>query len=116
MPVKHDNKIDTEQEKFEIERKKFELEREKYDYSKTIDQQKLKSDRVTKRWSQFSIFIPVVILLVGFFLNSNAERAKREGIQHEEFIRAQRQFVEKQLAEFYYPIQLRLNKDNAFFK
>lgn len=104
-----------EQEKFELERKKFELEEIKFHHSKNLDYQKLKTDRVAKLWTPLSIFTPMAVFLIGFYLNSGSEQAKREQANREEVIKSKRQFVEKQLAEFYYPIQLRLHKDNAFF-
>lgn len=110
------NKTDVDQDKLELERRRLELEELKFNYAKDIDEKKLKSDRSAKLWSQFSLLTPIILLLVGFFLNSYSERSKRTQAQHEEVIKEKRQFVEKQLAEFYYPIQLRLNKDNAYFQ
>jgi hypothetical protein len=109
------NKVDIEHERLELERRKFELEERKLEYAKAIDEKKLKSDSVAKRWSQFSVFVPIIILLAGFFLNSCSERLKREQTQREDLIKQKRQYIEKQLSEFYYPIQLRLHKDNAIF-
>jgi hypothetical protein len=108
-------KPNIELEKFQLEVRKFELEKEKFNYTKTIDKQKLKSDRLTKFWTQFSILTPLLILIVGFFLNSYSERTKREHTQQEGVTNSKRSYIEKQLSQFYYPIQLRLNKDNAFF-
>jgi len=110
------NKTDVDQEKLELERRRLELEELKFNYAKDIDEKRLKSERLAKLWSQFSLLTPIIILLVGFFLNSYTERAKRTQDQNLAAIKEKRQFIEKQLAEFYYPIQLRLNKDRAWLE
>lgn len=115
MNVMSANKIDFEHEKLELERKKLELEEMKLNHAKIMDEKKLASDSLAKRWTQFSVFIPVIILLGGFFLNSYSERLRRDQAQKEELIKQKRQFIEKQLAEFYYPIQLRLHKNHSVF-
>lgn len=108
-------KIDPEQERLELERRKLELEERRFAYAQMIDGKKLKSERTAKLWSQMSMFIPLVILLLGFFLNSHAEQRREDREQQEKLIQQKRDFITRQLSEFYYPIQLRLHKDNAVF-
>jgi hypothetical protein len=116
MQATNTDKTDIESEKLELDRRRLELEELKFTHAKAIDEKKLKADRSSKLWSQFSIFTPVVVILLGFALNSYSERLKVDRARFEETNKQKRQFIEKQLSEFYYPIQLRLNKDNAFFE
>src|SRR2546423_14471831 len=109
------DKADAEQEKLELERKRFELEEMKFAHAKTMDEKKLKSERSTKLWRKFSIFTPLIILLVGVFLISYGERLKREQVLKLETVKGQRQFVAKQMAEFDYPTQFRLIKGGGVF-
>jgi hypothetical protein len=121
------NKPDIEQQKFDFEREKFELEKEKFEHARKHDQQKLESDRTTKLWTQVSIFTPLVIVIIGFFLNAFYEQYKldkvryyeqnqRERLQKKEDYKAKRQFIVKQLEEFYYPLDFRLFKNHALFE
>jgi hypothetical protein len=109
-------RTDPEQERLELERRKLELEERKFGHAQKMDEKKLESERTSKLWSQLSIFFPLVILLVGFFLNSSAEQHRRDLARQEEIVKGRRDFITEQLSKFYYPIQLRLHKDNAIFK
>lgn len=117
------SKPDIEFEKIQLENRRLDLEERRLAYTREMDEKKLSSDRRTKLWSQLTIFIPVVVLLISFFLNNRAERAKdereqirRERANAEALKREKRAFIEKQLTEFYYPVILRLHKDNAVWE
>jgi hypothetical protein len=127
MEDKKKYKPDIEQQKLDFEMEKFELEKEKFEHAKNIDDQKLKSDRTTKLWTQVSIFTPLVIVIIGFFLNVFYEQYKRDEVRRfeqkqrklilrKEDYKAKRQFIVKQLEEFYYPLQFRLVKNHALFE
>jgi hypothetical protein len=126
MEDKKKNKPDIEQQNFDFEREKFEFEKQKFEHARDFDERKLKSDRTTKLWTQVSIFTPLVIVIVGFFLNAFYEQYKqnqvreyeqrqREQLQRKENYKAKRQFIVKQLEEFYYPLVFRLIKNHALF-
>jgi hypothetical protein len=95
-----------------IEEQKLTLERDRLDF----ENKKHDSDVSSKRWSQAATFFPIVLLILTFLLNQCADRNKQELEQkvarHTEQIR----FVDKQLAEFYYPVKMRLERDNAVWE
>ena len=111
-----DMKEDPEQEGVQLEWRKLELEEKKFSHVQMMDAKKLKSERSAKLWSQLSLFVPLAILLVGFILNSRAEHSRRYREQQDELVKGKRDFITRQLSEFYYPIQLRLHKGNAVFE
>jgi|RhiMetdeSRZDD1v2_1073273.scaffolds.fasta_scaffold280330_3 hypothetical protein len=61
-----------------------------------------------------------LLLLVGFLINKSIERfrsaqALKNELNKQRFV-TQLQFIERQLSEFYWPIYLRLQKDNAVWR
>lgn len=58
----------------------------------------------------------ILALIAGYWINKQFERFKSKQSLYLEIAREKRQLVEKQLAEFYWPILIRLEKDNAIWK
>lgn len=56
------------------------------------------------------------VLLAGLWLNRELEAYKSRQTQSLEIAREKRQVLEKQISEFYQPILLRLERDNAIWK
>jgi hypothetical protein len=95
--------------KLSHEKECLEFEREKFNKQLALD----KSLRI---WSLLSTFVPLLIVILGYYLNLFADRDKKyqelKISQHTEQIR----FVDKQLAEFFYPVKMRLERDNAVWE
>lgn len=97
----------------EIESRKIALEIEKFEYQKKQDELRAKTDIRSKRWAQLSVLIPIVAIIISFLTNSVLERNKIASASRQEQLRSDREFINKQLSDFYYPIFLRLEKDSA---
>ncbi len=107
--------MNIEEQKMEFERRKIELEETKYQDSKELDKQKFNADVSAKKWSQISTFIPIVALILSYQFNFTMEKRKQENSQNMAICDAKISYIDKQLSEFYYPIQMRLEKDNAIW-
>jgi hypothetical protein len=106
-------KMDIELEKFKLEQKKFELEQEKFAHSTELDKRKIKAENWSRFWSQFSIFVPLLLLLTGFFINTYSDSVKVERNKREELRKEELGVIDKQLTEFFYPLQQYLQTDNV---
>lgn len=102
-----------EELKLDIDKRRLILEESKFEYSKAQDERHEKTERLGKVWMQLSTVIPIVAIIVGFYMNVRLENVKRENVAYAESRATQRAFVDKQLSDFYYPIHLRLQKDTA---
>ena len=103
-------------EKNVIEREKLGFEREKFDLQRALDERKFRSEVSAKKWSQIATFVPILVVILGFYFSQTLESAKKT----QEAAIAQRaariQFVERQLSDFYYPVKMRLERDNAIWE
>ena len=96
-----------------IESSKLRLEEAKFQHTVANDEKRNRSDRQTKLWSPLLTLIPILAIIVGYHFNSRLEQQKSFLTQSTALVTLKRQFVDRQLADFYYPIQLRLEKDTA---
>ena len=64
--------------------------------------------------------IGILLILVGYFINKFLEKFKANQALRNEFIKqrslARQQLIEKQLSEFYWPVYIRLQKDNIIWR
>jgi hypothetical protein len=102
-----------EEARIDLERKRIDLEERKFRHSAEYDEKKLLADKSAKTWAQISTFIPIVVIVIGFNLNLALDSAKLSNSARSESLVRRVQFVDRQLAELYYPIMLRLEKDSA---
>jgi hypothetical protein len=105
--------VTAEEEKLDIERKTLQLEELKFRHSADYDEKRFKSERSAKIWSQISTFVPILAIIIGFYSSIGLESLKQSNLSRAESVKIKKQFIDRQLAEFYYPIKLRLEKDTA---
>jgi hypothetical protein len=99
----------------DIEEQKLALEERKFAFSRECEEQKFRTESRLRIWGQLTALIPILAIIVGYFVNERAESGKREAAVRTEARAESRRMVDKQLAEFYYPIALRLEKDGAIW-
>lgn len=99
-----------------IEQEKFDFEKFKFSKSEEREEARFKADLVSKRWSLFATFIPVIAIVVGLFGNVYLESVKQLNANKSTQQKIKREFVDRQLSDFYYPIQMRLEKDTAVWE
>jgi hypothetical protein len=87
-----------------IDLQRFEFDKLKAQKDDEREQQHFEAERKERRWSHLAIIIPLLTGIIGYFVQSAVARTK-----------AELRFVDRQLSELYYPIQLRLKKDDALF-
>jgi hypothetical protein len=102
-----------EQQRVDIEQEKFQLEKHRFDYSVSVDDRKFKAEKSARMWSQISTLVPILALIIGFFTSERLESLKSTRALKVEVLKTKRDFVSRQLTEFYYPIELRREKDTA---
>lgn len=103
----------TDQRIADLEDRKIALEREKFEYQKQQDERRANTEGQSKRWTQLSVLIPILAIILSFLANSTLDRNKNIAASRQEQLRADRDFIDRQLSNFYYPIFLRLEKDSA---
>src|SRR4051812_22471297 len=112
--------LELKAEQLEIEKKKLELEQRKAADSKKLEQDKLDTEKAKSVWTrsstQLSVVIPILVLIIGNLLNQYADREKAKQESASQHRKAMRDFIQRQLSEFYYPVQFRLWKDDATWK
>jgi hypothetical protein len=106
-------KVDIELENFKLEERKFKLEQERFKHSCTLDKEKVRVERSSRKWSQFSVFVPLVLVILGFFANIYTEKVKVARTQREELRKEELGVIDKQLTEFFYPLQQFLQTDDV---
>ncbi|MGH7843438.1 MAG: hypothetical protein ACREQT_18215 [Candidatus Binataceae bacterium] len=62
------------------------------------------------------LLIAILLLMAGFWLNTKLERLKTDLNLRSDVAKEQRQELGQELSQFYYPIYLRLEKDNTVWK
>jgi len=119
--------MDIEERKLQLDREKYDFEKLRHSESQALEERRLATEVSSRRWGQLATFVPVLALVVGFFLNQSAERDKRDAANNAEIRRVEREvalqrhtdrlrFVERQLSDFYYPVKIRLERDNAVWE
>ena len=108
--------LDADAVKIEIERQKLELEVQKFKHIAEYDEKKFRSEKAKKFWSQIATLIPILAIIIGFYSNVRLESIKQVNASSVASIKQKKDFIDRQLAHFYYPIKLRLEKDTAVWK
>jgi hypothetical protein len=90
-----EQKVDIERQKLRLEERKFHLEQR------------------ARLWAPLLTMIPILAIIVGYYFNTRLESQKNAQAHHADMLKLKRQFIDRQLGELYYPIQLRLEKDTA---
>jgi hypothetical protein len=103
-------------EKLQLEKARFEFEKERTQRSRDFEERRFRSEISAKRWAQISTLLPLLVLVIGFQLNQFGEARKRANELRIAQSNAQLQFIDQQLAQFYYPIKIRLERDNAVWE
>jgi hypothetical protein len=86
----------------EFQRLEFETTRALRDDER--EELRFKAEGNARRWSQLAVVLPLLTAVLGYFVQSALARHN-----------VQLRFIDRQLSQFYYPIQLRLKKDDALF-
>lgn len=98
------------------EEARLELDREEFNRRWEMEERKFRAELVSKKWTQISTFVPILVIIVGYFvsteLESSKQQARRESAENSQKV----EYIDRQLSTFYYPIQLRLRKDSAIWK
>ena len=97
----------------DIDRQKLLLEEAKFRHTVQIDEKRFHWERSGKLWSQLLALVPIVAIVIGYYFNSRLESDRSIRTQNIAVLTLQRQFLDRQLADFYYPIKLRFEKDTA---
>lgn len=105
-----------EANKLTIDRERLTFEQQKHNEQIALDERKFQSDQSAKKWSQAATFVPIALLILGFFLGQSADRSKKEQDRASAVQVERIRFIKKQLAEFYYPVKMRLDRDNAVWE
>jgi hypothetical protein len=96
-----------------LEYKRLNLERDRFAYQKIRDQAMDQANKRVKLWAQLSTVVPVLVIILSFLANASLERSKSAAVSRQEQLRFDRDFIDKQLSNLYYPIRLKLEKDSA---
>jgi len=67
----------TEEARLELERERLTLEREKFERESALEERKYHSDVAAKKWSQLATFVPILALVIGFYLSQALESSKK---------------------------------------
>lgn len=105
-----------EDEKLALEKERYELEKLKFSKSEEREERNFKADQSSRRWSQIATFIPVIAIILGLFANIHLESVKQSNANASLQLKLKRDFIDRQLSEFYYPIKMRLEKDTAVWQ
>ncbi len=93
---------DNDQATLSLAERRFAFEKKQAEDKRLGDEARAKGEKVASRWTRLSIVIPLVGAIVGYFVQSAATQRN-----------VKRRFIDQQLSELYYPVQLRLKKDSA---
>jgi hypothetical protein len=103
----------TEEERFLLDRERFEFDRLSASHERELRERDFKEQRRARIWSQIATFLPIVAIILGFYVNLSLESRKQFNADNALAKNIKREFIDRQLSELYYPIQLRLEKDTA---
>ena len=101
---------------FQLAKDRFEFEKQKAIADSASEKARYEADRSAKVWSQLSTLLPILTLVLGFLLQSNAEKKRVHQEREVQRKKEIRDGIGKQLSELYYPIQRRLQKDDAVWQ
>jgi hypothetical protein len=97
----------------DLDRQRLQLEEARFRHTVQIDEKRFSWDRSGKIWSQLLALVPIVAIVIGYYFNSQLESDRSVRTQNVAALTLQRQFIDRQLADLYYPIKLRFEKDTA---
>ena len=92
--------VENDQATLSLAERRFVFEKQQAEEKRLGDGARAKGEKVASRWTRLSIVIPLVGAIVGYFVQTAATQRNVE-----------RRFIDQQLSELYYPVQLRLKKD-----
>jgi hypothetical protein len=87
-----------------LEVQRFEFDKARAMRDESREELRSRAEKTSRFWVRFAILLPVLTAMVGYFVQSDMARKN-----------AQVRFIDRQLSEFYYPVQLRLRKDDELF-
>ena len=102
-----------DEERLEIERERLSFERSDTEHERCLRERDFKEQRKSRIWSQIATFVPIIGIIIGFYVNLRLDASKQANADHSLATKVKRDFIDRQLAELYYPIRLRLEKDTA---
>lgn len=105
-----------EEDRFALERMRHDFDQIKFSKSEEREERRFKADQASRRWSQMATFIPILAIIFGLFGNIYLESVKQSNVNAATQLKLKRDFIDRQLSEFYYPIKLRLEKDTAVWQ
>jgi hypothetical protein len=100
----------------ELARERFEFEKQKAMADAASEKRRYDADRSAKVWGQLATLLPILTLVLGFLLQSGAEKRKVRQEREVQRKNETRNVINRQLAELYYPVQRRLQKDDAVWQ
>lgn len=111
-----DNPRPINERRLELDIKRYELDAEDSIEERKVTLERLRQERTAKRWTQVSVMVPVLAIVLTYWANQLSESSKYAQQQHAESVKEQRAFIRKQLSELYYPLALHLKKDDAIWE
>jgi len=105
-----------EDDRFSLERLRYDFEQVKFSKSEEREERLFKANQSSRRWSQIATFIPILAIIIGLFGNIYLESKKQFNVNAAIQLKLKRDFIDKQLSEFYYPVKMRLEKDTAVWQ
>lgn len=104
-----------EERRLDLEIKRLDLDAQNCAAQREADSVRLKQEQSSKLWTQISVMVPVVIIILSYWLNQISDNSKRQSEIHLEQVKEQKSFIRKQLSDLYYPLALHLQKDDAIW-
>lgn len=108
--------MSNEDERLLLERKRLEFDQFKFAKSDEHEERRYRADIASKRWSQIATFIPILAIIIGLYANIQLESVKHINTLKAVQLEQKREFINRQLSDFYYPIEMRLEKDTAVWQ
>jgi predicted RND superfamily exporter protein len=105
-----------EEDKFALEKARHDFEQAKFSKSEEREERRFKADQSARRWSQIATFIPILAIIFGLYGNVYLESVKHTNATTSTQLKLRREFIDRQLSDFYYPIKMRLEKDTAIWQ
>jgi hypothetical protein len=100
----------------ELERQRLEEEKQNNLRLRDFEEKKFAAEQSRSQWvqlsTQLSVAIPVLTLLLAGLIAYLSDNAKRAADQQRQIYETHRSFIHRQLADFYYPVSVRLQQDD----
>lgn len=105
-----------EEDRLALEKLRYDFERIRFSKSDEREERRFKADQSSRRWAQIATFVPILAIILGLFGNIYLESIKQINVNTAIQLKLKRDFIDRQLSEFYYPIKMRLEKDTAVWQ